>query len=72
MRWEDFYLECPHGLPNHIAKNHGCPDCLNEMRELCRGVRIAGKDWSGCNAHQTGATDCPSCGHLIAARAKEG
>lgn len=28
----------------------------------CRGVEIAPSAWSGCNAAETGARDCPTCG----------
>lgn len=28
----------------------------------CPGIEVAPGRWSGCNAAQTGAKDCPTCG----------
>lgn len=33
--------------------------------ELCPGIEIAPGEFSGCDAHLTGATDCPKCGPTI-------
>lgn len=37
-------------------------DRLREQFDACPGIEIEPGAWSGCNAHQTGATDCPTCG----------
>lgn len=43
-------------VPGLACSAHGGPKCPGLEIEL--GV------WSGCNAHTTGAKDCPTCGDL--------
>lgn len=59
--------ECPHGIPLYQVKNFGCDGCLNDMVVNCRGIPLQDGDYSGCNAHETGASDCPMCGEFVRA-----
>jgi len=58
----------------HIDGRAHSRDCYSTLdnwelgehnRELvglrCLGIEIEPGKWSGCDAHETGATDCPNC-----------